>query len=76
LIDHVAGCARAELPEDLKKTQHAGRRAGLRHGYEGQRYSPLTQINKQNVGKLVPVWSYSLNDLHGREGFPIRSRTG
>jgi alcohol dehydrogenase (cytochrome c) len=40
-------------------------------GYQGQRYSSLTQINKQNVGKLVPVWSYSLNDLHGGEGFPI-----
>jgi alcohol dehydrogenase (cytochrome c) len=40
-------------------------------GYQGQRYSPLTQINKQNVGKLVPVWSYSLNDLQGGEGFPI-----
>jgi alcohol dehydrogenase (cytochrome c) len=37
-------------------------------GYQGQRYSPLTQINKQNVGKLVPVWSYSLNDLQGGEG--------
>ena len=40
-------------------------------GYQGQRYSPLTQINKQNVSKLVPVWSYSLNDLQGGEGFPI-----
>ena len=40
-------------------------------GYQGQRYSPLTQINKQNVGKMVPVWSYSLNDLQGGEGFPI-----
>src|SRR5262245_28352315 len=40
-------------------------------GYQGQRYSPLTHINKQNVGKMVPVWSYSLNDLQGGEGFPI-----
>ncbi len=40
-------------------------------GYQGQRYSPLTQINRQNVGKMVPVWSYSLNDLQGGEGFPI-----
>jgi alcohol dehydrogenase (cytochrome c) len=40
-------------------------------GYQGQRYSPLTQLNKQNVGKMVPVWSYSLNDLQGGEGFPI-----
>src|SRR5580704_13008656 len=29
-------------------------------GYSGQRYSPLTRINKDNVSKLVPVWAYSL----------------
>jgi len=40
-------------------------------GYSGQRYSPLTQINKENVSKLVPVWGYSLADLQGAEGFPI-----
>ncbi len=40
-------------------------------GYSGDRYSPLTQINKDNVGKLVPVWSYSLADLQGGEGFPL-----
>src|SRR5215475_7901502 len=40
-------------------------------GYSGNRFSPLTQINKQNVGKLVPVWSYSLADMQGGEGFPI-----
>ena len=40
-------------------------------GYSGQRYSPLTQINKENVSKLVPVWSYSLADLQGAEGFPV-----
>jgi PQQ-dependent dehydrogenase (methanol/ethanol family) len=28
--------------------------------YDAQRYSPLNQINKQNVGKLVQVWK---NDL-------------
>jgi alcohol dehydrogenase (cytochrome c) len=40
-------------------------------GYSAQRYSPLTQVNKDNVGRLTPVWAYSLNDLHGAEGFPI-----
>jgi glucose dehydrogenase len=34
-------------------------------GYSGQRFSPLIQINKENVGKLVPVWAYSLADLQG-----------
>ena len=40
-------------------------------GYSGNRYSPLTQINKENVSKLVPVWGYSLADLQGGESFPI-----
>jgi alcohol dehydrogenase (cytochrome c) len=40
-------------------------------GYSGNRYSPLTLINKGNVGKLVPTWSYSLGDLQGGEGFPL-----
>jgi alcohol dehydrogenase (cytochrome c) len=40
-------------------------------GYSGQRYSPLTQINKENVGKLVPIWAYSLADLQGGESFPL-----
>ena len=31
-------------------------------GYNNQRYSPLKQINTANVKKLVPVWTYSLND--------------
>src|SRR3984893_72236 len=40
-------------------------------GYSGQRFSPLTQINKDNVGRLVPIWAYSLADLQGGEAFPI-----
>src|ERR1700744_3793598 len=40
-------------------------------GYSGQRFSPLTQINKDNAGKLVPVWSYSMADLQGGENFPL-----
>jgi alcohol dehydrogenase (cytochrome c) len=40
-------------------------------GYSAQRFSPLTQINKDNVGRLVPIWAYSLADLQGGEAFPI-----
>src|SRR5881409_2318901 len=28
--------------------------------YDAQRYSPLNQINKQNVGRLTQVWSNAL----------------
>ncbi len=40
-------------------------------GYNNQRYSTLKKINKANVGKMVPVWNYSLNNLHGQESQPI-----
>ena len=40
-------------------------------GYNAQRFSPLSQINKSNVKKLVPIWSYSMNDNRGAESFPI-----
>ena len=64
--------ALAQTADDLKNDEKStGDVLVYGMGYSGQRYSPLTQINKQNVGKLVPVWSYSLNDLQGGEGFPI-----
>ncbi len=40
-------------------------------GYSAQRYSPLTRINKGNVKRLVPMWTYSMNDQRGAEAFPI-----
>src|SRR5262249_13254440 len=35
--------------------------------YSQQRFSPLTQINKQTVGRLVPAWAYSLDDSNKEE---------
>ena len=40
-------------------------------GYGQQRYSPLKQINKDTVKRLVPVWNYSLSDTRGQESHPI-----
>ena len=28
-------------------------------GQEGQRYSPLNKITPENIGRLVPAWSFS-----------------
>ncbi|MAW85224.1 MAG: PQQ-dependent dehydrogenase, methanol/ethanol family [Phyllobacteriaceae bacterium] len=42
---------------------------GMGHGQ--QRYSPLDQINRDTVKRLVPVWNYSLNDARGQETFPL-----
>ena len=39
--------------------------------YNLQRYSPLTQINKGNVKRLVPVWNYSFDDNRSEESQPL-----
>src|ERR671919_2191182 len=31
--------------------------------YDGQRYSPLDQINTSNVGKLVPQWVFQAGSM-------------
>ena len=39
--------------------------------YDGQRYSPLNQINKDNVGGLQVAWTFSTGVLRGHEGGPL-----
>ena len=42
-------------------------------GTQGQRYSPLKQINTATVGKLVPAWSFSFGGekQRGQESQPV-----
>ncbi len=42
-------------------------------GAQGQRYSPLKGVNTANVGKLVPVWSFSFGGekQRGQESQPL-----
>src|SRR5688500_19864039 len=37
----------------------------------GSRYSPLTQINKNNVGRLVPKWTFSLPNTPPLQVTPV-----
>ena len=39
--------------------------------YDDHRYSPLTQINEQTVGKLGLAWSRELNTTRGLEATPL-----
>src|SRR5918994_511987 len=39
-------------------------------GYDRKSYSPLAQINKANVRRLVPVWSASLSNDQGELAAP------
>lgn len=40
-------------------------------GYHHNRYSPLKQIDRQTVKRLVPVWSASLNSSYGEQAQPL-----
>ncbi len=40
-------------------------------GYHQQRYSPLKQVSKSTVKRLVPVWSASLANEFGEQGQPL-----
>jgi alcohol dehydrogenase (cytochrome c) len=40
-------------------------------GYNQNRYSPLNQINKSNVKKLVPVWTAGLENDFGEQAQPL-----
>src|SRR6201988_1734644 len=40
-------------------------------GYNLQRFSPLTQINRDNAKDLVPVWNYSFADDRSEESQPL-----
>ena len=42
-------------------------------GTQGQRYSPLKQINAGSIGKLTPVWSFSFGGekQRGQESQPV-----
>ena len=64
--------ALAKSADDLKNDQQtSGDVLVYGMGYSGQRYSPLTRIDKSNIGQLVPKWAYSINDSRGAEAFPV-----
>ncbi|MES2564720.1 MAG: PQQ-dependent dehydrogenase, methanol/ethanol family, partial [Pseudomonadota bacterium] len=50
-----------ELLADGKNTENV---LTFGMGYDLKMYSPLKQINKSNVKRLVPIWNFSLaNDM-------------
>jgi alcohol dehydrogenase (cytochrome c) len=64
--------ASAQTLEDLKNDgKNTDNVLTYGMGYHQQRYSPLNQINKRNVRRLVPVWSLSLENELGEQGQPL-----
>ena len=60
----------AMLAADAKDTKSV---LSFGMGTEGQRYSPLTNINTRNVRQLVPAWSFSFGGekQRGQESQPL-----
>ena len=71
------GSMAAEAPARVDDTRlrNADREAGqwftVGRSYDEQRYSPLTQINTQNVSRLGLAWHYDLDTNRGQEASPI-----
>src|ERR1700748_3917624 len=64
--------ANAQTPEQLVKgATDTSNVLNYGMGYNLQRFSPLTQINKETVKNLAPVWNYSLADDRSEESQPI-----
>jgi alcohol dehydrogenase (cytochrome c) len=70
-----SGIAAAQTDADLRAD---GTKAGNTDnvltygmGYHQNRYSPLNQITKSNVKRLVPVWSTSLDNELGEQAQPL-----
>ena len=43
----------------------------IRRTYDGWGYSPLSQIDSGNVGRLEPVWGFSTGATNGHESAPL-----
>jgi alcohol dehydrogenase (cytochrome c) len=64
--------AQAQTAADLAKGQNDTQNVlNYGMGYDLNRYSKLTKINKDNVKKLVPLWHYSLDDNRSEQSQPI-----
>ena len=68
----VSATALAQNDQDLRD---AGKRTDeiITYGisYTQQRFSPLKQINRDTVRRLVPAWSYSTANNYGEEAQPL-----
>src|SRR5690349_19987999 len=71
----LAACPAAALGQTADELRNAERMPQnvLTYGmsYSQQRFSPLTQIYRQTVTRLVPAWSYSMNNNTGEESQPL-----
>ena len=68
----VSTAAPALANDSVKALQADAKQWGQQLGnYAGQRYSELSAINKDNVGKMQVAWTFSTGVLRGHEGSPL-----
>ena len=68
----VPASASAQTSDEIKNAAATPQNV-LTYGmsYSQQRFSPLDQINRATVKRLVPVWSYSMDNNTGEESQPL-----
>jgi alcohol dehydrogenase (cytochrome c) len=70
----MVGNAAAQSERDLRADGKGGSTDNVLTygmGYHQNRYSPLDQINKRNVKRMVPVWNLSLDNELGEQAQPL-----
>jgi PQQ-dependent dehydrogenase (methanol/ethanol family) len=71
-VAFVATAGSAYANDEVMKLQKDPNNWAMQLGdYSGKRYSPLDQINTQNVKNLKVDWSFSTGVLRGHEGGPL-----
>ena len=72
LLASVSAYAAGPVDSDLKNDAATpGDITTYGGGYNLQRHSPLKQIDRSNVRRLVPVWNLSLANNYPQEGQPL-----
>jgi PQQ-dependent dehydrogenase (methanol/ethanol family) len=68
-----AATSRTLAPVDAARIREAEPSSWLSHGrdYREQRYSPLDQIDEENVSRLGLAWSFDLDTERGVEATPL-----
>jgi alcohol dehydrogenase (cytochrome c) len=68
----LAGAASAQTLDDLKNDgKNPDNILTYGMGYSLNRYSPLKQIDKATVKRLVPIWNLSLDNPWGEQAQPL-----
>ena len=68
----LGGAASAQTLDDLKNDgKNTDNVLTYGMGYSLQRFSPLKQINKTTIKRLVPIWNLSLANEWGEQAQPL-----